>query len=120
MDATRWRVAGKQTFSGAGWADIYVPAAAGDVLNIRQLAASADAAVEFVFFFGSASGSSAEVSARDDVTARIWSHEPPANGGGSPDFSCLGAWSPTAGRRVRLWVSAACDIHYSLAGVVEP
>lgn len=118
-DPTRWRSSRKLTFAGAGYQDLYVPAEAGDVLLVRQLYISADSAVEVVVFFGAAAGSASEPGARDDDSARIFSHEPPANGGASPDLSCLGAWSPAAGRRVRVWCSAAADIHVGAAGTVE-
>lgn len=116
---TRWRRARKITTTGAGYGDVYAPSEPGDVLNVRQLSVSCDAAIEVVFFFGAASGSTAEATARDDETARIFSHEPPANGGAAPDLSCLGAWSPSPGRKVRYYASGAADIHVQLAGYVE-
>lgn len=118
-DPTRFRRARKVTLSGAGYVTLYEPVNAGDTLNLRQLAVSTDTAIEIVLFYGTASGTTAEAAARDDDTARIWSHEPAANGGAAPDLSCLGAWAPSPGRKVRLWGSAAADIHVSFAGTVE-
>lgn len=116
---TRWRVSRKITATGAVWGDLFTPAEAGDVLNVRQLAVGSDAAVEVVFFFGTASGTTAETGNRDDERSRIFSHEPGANAGAAPDFSCLGAWSPSPGRKVRYWISGAADIHVTIAGTVD-
>jgi hypothetical protein len=116
---TRWRLARKITAAAAVWGDLYDAPDAGAVVNVRQLSLSADTALEVVIFYGEASGAAAEAAKRDDELARIFSHEPAANGGAAPDFACLGAWAPQPGMRVRYWISAAGDVHIGLAGTIE-
>jgi hypothetical protein len=101
------------TFAGAGSVEIYAPLNAGDVLNVRKLTLSTDAAAELVAFFGEIDGDRlTEQRAIDGLFLA-------ANGGAAPDPSCLGDWSPAAGLAIRLWASAACNAWISVAGYVE-
>lgn len=115
-DPTRWRVAKRLTFAGAGQATLplYSPLAAGDVLIVRQLTISTEDAAELVVYFGSAAAD------RLDETKAISGLFLGANGGAAPDKSCMGAWSPAPGLKIQIYASAACDVWVDIAGNVEP
>jgi hypothetical protein len=101
------------TFAGAGSVEIYAPLTAGDVLNVRELTISSDAAAELVAFFGEIDGD--RLNEQKAINGLFLA----ANGGAAPDRSCLGAWSPSPGLAIRLWASAACNAWIAISGYVE-
>lgn len=118
MTSTRWRASRRLTFAGAGDVDLYLPTAAGDVLNVRQLVVSTDAAAEVVVFFSESSAAAGDAAAAA-ADAIIFGAFLAANGGAAPDLSCVGAWAPKSGQRVRLYCSAAAHVIVAVAGLAE-
>lgn len=112
-DPTRWRVTKRLTFAAAGSQDVYAPADPGDVLNVRQLTISSEDAAEIVAYYGAADAD--RLNDQKAVAGLFLA----ANGGASPDMSCLGAWAPSPGMKLRVYASAACDVWITVAGVVE-
>lgn len=113
---TRFRICRRITFAGAGQAaaPLFDPVNPGDVLTVRQLIVSTEDAAELVVYFGHVAAD------RNDDQKAISGLFLAANGGASPDKSCIGAWSPAAGLPIQLYASAACDVWVDLAGYVEP
>jgi hypothetical protein len=112
-DPSRWRMSRRLTFSGAGSQVVYETLNPGDVLNVRQVTVSTDAAAEVVVFYGNATAE------RLIETRAIRAAFLGANGGAAPDLDCIGAWSPSPGLPIRVYASAACVVWVGLEGVVE-
>lgn len=115
VNPTRFRRTTRVTFGGAGQAaaPIFTPLTVQDILNVRQLTISSDAAAEIVVYFGNAAAD------RLDIDNAIVGLFMGANGGGSPDLGCIGSWSPNNGLPIQIWASAACNVWVTVAGVVE-
>lgn len=115
---TRWRARRRLVATGATATDVYVPLAAGEVLELRQLRVTASVAAEVIVYFSSTTAVPAAATAIPE-DAIIFGANLAANGGASPDVGCIGAWAPSPGQRVRVWVSAAGTYHVAAEGIVS-
>lgn len=118
MNPTRWKARRRYVAAAAGATDLYAPAAAGDVLNVRQLRVSSSAAAEVVVYFSSTSTAPASASAipEDDI---VFAASFGANGGAAPDLGCLGAWASKPGQRLRVYTSAAATVSVAAEGTTD-
>jgi len=115
MAKTRFRVTRRVTFGGAGQAatPLYDPPTAGDIVNVRELTISSDAAAEIAVYFGNVAAD------RSDDQKAINGLFLAANGGAAPDRGCMGAWSPQAGLPIQIWAAAACNVWVAISGYIE-
>lgn len=115
VPSTRFRRTTRVTFGGAGQAaaPLFAPLTPQDILNVRELTIASDAPAELVAYFGAAAADRLVI---DKAIAGLFLG---ANGGGSPDLGCLGAWSPLPGLSVQIYAGAACNVWVEIAGIVE-
>lgn len=115
---TRWTAARRIVAAAAASGDVYVPASPGDVLEVRQLRVASSAAAEVIVYWSTTTTTPAAATAIPEADIVFGVHLA-ANGGASPDLSCLGAWAPAPGRRLRVWISAAATVNVAAEGLVS-